>query len=168
MSKKSGNYEVGYGKPPKHTQFKKGQSGNRKGRPKGAANKVTDNSLYAIIEREASREVSVVTSEGTLTMTMANAVVRTMVQLAAKGNTRAMAMLFEKLNIICEKGLSEKAMLTKTMARNVESVFESMTTEQLIELENILESVTKTTPPSPLPTRPSRRGEPKRPTDPDQ
>lgn len=25
--------EVGYGKPPKHTQFKKGQSGNPKGRP---------------------------------------------------------------------------------------------------------------------------------------
>ncbi|MEQ8289313.1 MAG: DUF5681 domain-containing protein [Gammaproteobacteria bacterium] len=43
MTKKSddgngGNYEVGYKKPPKHTQFKKGQSGNRKGRPKGSKN----------------------------------------------------------------------------------------------------------------------------------
>lgn len=27
-------YQVGYGKPPKHSQFKKGQSGNPKGRPK--------------------------------------------------------------------------------------------------------------------------------------
>jgi hypothetical protein len=27
-------YEVGYGKPPKSTQFKKGRSGNPKGRPK--------------------------------------------------------------------------------------------------------------------------------------
>ena len=27
-------YEVGYGKPPKHTRFKKGQSGNPKGRPR--------------------------------------------------------------------------------------------------------------------------------------
>ena len=27
------DYEVGYGKPPKHTQFKRGQSGNPNGRP---------------------------------------------------------------------------------------------------------------------------------------
>lgn len=31
-------YKVGYRKPPKHTQFAKGQSGNRKGRPKGSRN----------------------------------------------------------------------------------------------------------------------------------
>lgn len=28
------SYEVGYGKPPKSTQFKKGQSGNPNGRPR--------------------------------------------------------------------------------------------------------------------------------------
>lgn len=37
MSKKkrqNKDYEVGYGRPPKHSQFKKGQSGNPSGRPK--------------------------------------------------------------------------------------------------------------------------------------
>jgi hypothetical protein len=36
MSKKntSDSYEVGYGKPPRNTQFQKGLSGNPKGRPR--------------------------------------------------------------------------------------------------------------------------------------
>jgi len=35
-------YDVGYRKPPKHTRFKPGQSGNPKGRRKGAKNFNTD------------------------------------------------------------------------------------------------------------------------------
>lgn len=35
-------YVTGYKKPPKHTQFKPGQSGNPQGRPKGTKNLATD------------------------------------------------------------------------------------------------------------------------------
>jgi hypothetical protein len=35
-------YQVGYRKPPKHRRFKRGQSGNPSGRPKGARNFKTD------------------------------------------------------------------------------------------------------------------------------
>ena len=35
------NYEVGYRKPPKHTRFKPGQSGNPKGRKPGSRNVMT-------------------------------------------------------------------------------------------------------------------------------
>lgn len=37
--KDQASYEVGYGKPPSDKQFKKGQSGNPMGRPKGSRNK---------------------------------------------------------------------------------------------------------------------------------
>ncbi len=36
------DYKVGYGKPPRHTRFKPGQSGNPKGRSKGLRNFKTD------------------------------------------------------------------------------------------------------------------------------
>lgn len=41
MTKKNASastYEVGFGKPPRATQFQKGQSGNARGRPKGSKN----------------------------------------------------------------------------------------------------------------------------------
>ena len=36
------DHDAGYGKPPRHSRFKKGQSGNPKGRPRGSRNFSTD------------------------------------------------------------------------------------------------------------------------------
>ena len=49
-----GSYEVGNCKPPKHSQFQKGQSGNAKGRPKGSKN------LKTLIREEFFKPVTVV------------------------------------------------------------------------------------------------------------
>jgi hypothetical protein len=43
-------YNVGYGKPPRRSRFRKGVSGNRKGRPKGKRNIATV--LTEILEEE--------------------------------------------------------------------------------------------------------------------
>src|SRR3974390_1673189 len=53
-----GNYKIGYGKPPKASQFKPGRSGNPEGRRKGSLNLVTDLSAELgekIPVREAGR-----------------------------------------------------------------------------------------------------------------
>lgn len=47
----SSEYEVGYGKPPKHTRFKPGQSGNLKGRPK------TYKSAISVLEEPLNMKV---------------------------------------------------------------------------------------------------------------
>jgi hypothetical protein len=52
------DYEVGYGKPPKKAQFKPGQSGNKKGRPKGSRNTST------IFKKACEQKVAFTDSNG--------------------------------------------------------------------------------------------------------
>lgn len=156
MSKKKqpgGNYTVGYGKPPKHSQFKKGKSGNRKGRPKGATNKVADNSLYALIDREASRLISVMNGNEKLTMTTANVVVRTLFQSAMKGNTRAAAMVIEHQRVMDEKGLAEAAKLAKQQAADLEARVVSMTDEEFDEYARLIKRLNQLLEPSTSPKK---------------
>jgi Family of unknown function (DUF5681) len=83
------DYEVGYGKPPKQTQFTQGKSGNPKGRPKGSTNLATS-------FMEIGRERITVTEGGrTRTMTNAEAVVHQLTNKAASGDPRARREYFQ-------------------------------------------------------------------------
>ncbi len=85
------NDEVGYGKPPKETQFKKGESGNPKGRPKSAKNLKTD-LVEELSERIVARE-----GERTVKISKQRAVIKTLLARTVKGDARAGATL---LNLI--------------------------------------------------------------------
>jgi Family of unknown function (DUF5681) len=65
----SNSYEVGYRKPPKHTQFRPGQSGNPAGRRKGVRNLATDvkRTLRIPVKvKENGRSRKISTQEGVL------------------------------------------------------------------------------------------------------
>jgi hypothetical protein len=51
------DYKVGYKRPPLHTRFQKGQSGNPRGRPKGSKN-------FSTLLSEALNEPVVITEDG--------------------------------------------------------------------------------------------------------
>jgi hypothetical protein len=96
-------YDVGYGKPPAQHRFKKGQSGNSRGRPKGARNRLPglhEERLKSIVMQEAYRQISVREGEKTITVPMATAVVRALAVSAAKGNNRAAQLFMQMVKII--------------------------------------------------------------------
>src|SRR5215468_1376999 len=81
----SASYEVGYRKPPRHTQFQKGHSGNPGGRPRRLpAERLEELALY-----EAYRTTIVMEDGHAIPMPAIQAVLRRQLESAASGNVRA-------------------------------------------------------------------------------
>lgn len=83
----SDNYEVGFGKPPKTSQFKKGQSGNPMGRPKGRLN------VSTLIHQLLEEKVMVVEKGQERSVQMMEVILRRMVNKAATGDLKAIPMV---------------------------------------------------------------------------
>ena len=75
---------VGYGKPPKHSRFKKGQSGNPKGRPKGAKG------LRAALLRELESPITIREGKREIRVSKAEAMAKRFVEKGLKGEFAAM------------------------------------------------------------------------------
>src|SRR4051794_1989919 len=83
---------TGYCRPPQDHQFKPGQSGNPRGRPRGSKNKslnVDPNWLSEILLQEAHRTVSIEDPGGQIEISVTEAVVRSLGLNAQKGDLRA-------------------------------------------------------------------------------
>ena len=84
-----GDYEVGYGKPPRETRFAKGQSGNPRGRPSGAKN-------FKTLLSDALNEPVIVTENGgRRKVTKRQAIITQLVNRSAAADFRAIKILFD-------------------------------------------------------------------------
>jgi hypothetical protein len=82
-------YRVGHGRPPLHSRFQPGVSGNPSGRPKGTPN------LKTLLEKVLKEQIALREGNETKKLTKAEAVIRSVVIGALKGDSRSQATLFK-------------------------------------------------------------------------
>ena len=87
MAAKKTSTQVGYGQPPRETRFRKGQSGNPQGRPKGSLNMAT------VLQRTLREPVVVTASGRKKTITKLEAAMTQITNKAAGGDLPALKLL---------------------------------------------------------------------------
>jgi hypothetical protein len=78
-------YKTGYGKPPKSGQFKRGKSGNPKGRPKGSLK------LATVLAAELNEQITVREDGKPRRVSKQRALIKSLMAKALQGDVRANA-----------------------------------------------------------------------------
>ena len=100
MSKDSADYDIGYGKPPKASRYKKGQSGNPRGRPKKQPKDVAAHMTDLLDEKQTVRM-----NGKAVTMTGNELIARRLMEQALKGDPKA----FDKVQQLAAQHAEEKS-----------------------------------------------------------
>ena len=118
LSDNKRDYDVGYGKPPRHSRFKKGQSGNPRGRSSGSKNLST-------LLSEALNQPVIVAENGTRRkISKRQAVITQLVNQSAKGDWRAAKILLDILQDI--EGRTEPQTAENSISWADEKVIEQL------------------------------------------
>lgn len=104
-------YDVGYAKPPVESQFRKGTSGNPKGRPKGAKNKAPrdiEARLLALIEEEAYRDITFREGGRLVEVPLVQAVMRATGMKALTGHAPSAKHFMDLVKLVEEKQAEQR------------------------------------------------------------
>lgn len=117
-----GAYDVGHGKPPKHSQFKPGcPSPNPRGRPKGARN------IATVLRDEMAQKITVTVNGKKTTITTLEGIVKAAAMKGLKGDPRPLIHAHELVNKLAQDRFRDP-----NEVRHVTMVFEE---EQIREME---------------------------------
>jgi Family of unknown function (DUF5681) len=118
LSDNKRDYDVGYGKPPRHSRFKKGQSGNPRGRPSESKN------LSTLLSEALDEPVIVAENGKRRKISKRQAVITQLVNQSAKGDWRAAKILLDILHDI--EGRTEPQTAGNSMSLADEKVIEQL------------------------------------------
>ncbi len=93
--KSKASYEIGYGKPPKHTRFKKGQSGNPKGRMPLHARSISKSQIDRDVLVVMQAEVTTKLGGKRVRIPAVTALFCAMIEKALSGDVRAMKLVMK-------------------------------------------------------------------------
>jgi Family of unknown function (DUF5681) len=96
-------YSVGYGKPPQQNRFKKGVSGNLRGRPRGAKNSAT------LLNKVLDEKVIIAENGTRKTITKREAAFKQLANKAAGGDARTIQLLLAELRTMETKAESSQS-----------------------------------------------------------
>lgn len=92
--------EVGYGRPPVHSRFQKGQSGNPKGRPRSTPEpslSIADLPTLGAILKSGQQKVTAREGDKVSELPVPDALVRSILATALKGDPRAQRLMLQEL-----------------------------------------------------------------------
>jgi hypothetical protein len=99
MNNPSEKYTVGYGRPPEHTRWKKGQTGNP-----GRVRKRTPKPVLAMIDEFFASKITVVENGISQRRSAFEVILLQLVNKAIAGNTRALTVLTKYYEFAATRG----------------------------------------------------------------
>jgi hypothetical protein len=114
------SYDIGFGKSPEHSRFRKGCSGNAQGRPKGRLN------LATILERVLLAKVTIDENGMCRTVTKLELALEKLLELAVKGDLAALKLI---TTLAVSRAEKDGNPLTSQLAATEFKVLQSVLTE---------------------------------------
>ena len=126
-AERDGDYKVGFGKPPERTRFKKGRSGNPRGRPKDVKN------LATLLGKTLSERVIINEHGRRRSISKLEAAVKQLVNKAASGDPKFMQQLLALVQLVecrADASAAPAEPLTESDRRVIEGISERISRQQ--------------------------------------
>jgi Family of unknown function (DUF5681) len=135
-------YAVGYGRPPEHSRFKKGRSGNPAGRHGDAQNERG----WRLLWQEANRKLMLREGDRIEKLTAIRAAIRSLFVSAAKGKTAALKMVLQAMNetAAADRDGAPRKIYRIIVDPNQPRDLSKLTESEVDELETLLSKAGKT------------------------